>query len=361
MDHAVQRRVVLAIISLVVISVGSLYWWVRERNTHVYTVGLVYVPSRAFHEQAGGAIKALVKKDARFKLVEFTAASSSDQLLLSAVCNAGLDSTVDVLVCIGQSSAQTLIKLSQKRGVLKPIVFLGVSNPVELGLIQSIERPGQNATGVFDEVSSQVLNPVDLLRLAKPKVKNILMPYAVNDRTNEPHVLNIKESSIKKGIFVLPLAVDNISQTLIRVAGLWSDHDALMYLVASLWSDHDALMYLEADALATYGPALGKFASQHNVTMFASSPDGIADAALTYTLDPSAFAVYIIDLLKRILINKESPATIPAQLVDGNREFIINTRLCAEQDLKDIDIKRILHTIDTDPAFAPVRGHVKVV
>jgi len=347
MDHAVQRRVVLAIISLVVISVGSLYWWVRERNTHVYTVGLVYVPSRAFHEQAGGAIKALVKKDARFKLVEFTAASSSDQLLLSAVCNAGLDSTVDVLVCIGQSSAQTLIKLSQKRGVLKPIVFLGVSNPVELGLIQSIERPGQNATGVFDEVSSQVLNPVDLLRLAKPKVKNILMPYAVNDRTNEPHVLNIKESSIKKGIFVLPLAVDNISQTLIRVAGLWSDHDALMYL--------------EADALATYGPALGKFASQHNVTMFASSPDGIADAALTYTLDPSAFAVYIIDLLKRILINKESPATIPAQLVDGNREFIINTRLCAEQDLKDIDIKRILHTIDTDPAFAPVRGHVKVV
>jgi hypothetical protein len=82
---------------------------------------------------------------------------------------------------------------------------------------------------------------------------------------------------------------------------------------------------------------------------------------LTYTLDPSAFAVYIIDLLKLILINKESPATIPAQLVDGNREFIINTRLCAEQDLKDIDIKRILHTIDTDPAFAPVRGHVKVV
>ena len=220
MDHAIQRRVVLAVISLVVISVGPLYWWAKEHNNNTYTVGLVYVPSRAFHEQVGGAIKDLVDQDRRFKLREFTAASASDQLLLSACCNTALDSYADILICIGKMSAQTLIKLSQKRNALKPILFLGVSDPVDLGLIDTVDRPGGNATGIYHDVVGQIVSPVDLLHLVKPGLKNILLPYAMNACTNESSALMLMEQWEQKNVLIKPMVIDTVSNALERISGM---------------------------------------------------------------------------------------------------------------------------------------------
>ncbi len=50
---------------------------------------------------------------------------------------------------------------------------------------------------------------------------------------------------------------------------------------------------------------MGKLASQHGVTMFARSPDGIADAALSYTADSLHYSQPAFNLVKRILINHD--------------------------------------------------------
>ena len=344
MDNAIQR--IIGVCAVIVAIVLIAFYGKQIALSHQYKIGLVYAPSRAFHEQAAGPIKELVDHDKCFVLEEFAIASTSDQMLMNAVCNRALESSADLLLCIGQASAQALIKLSQRRGVLKPIVFLGVSDPIKLGIVDSIERPGHNATGIFDEATLQVINPADLLLLASPKIKKILLPYAINERSNEPYALKIKALCRKRNVQVTLLPIDGFADVMAKISG-------------SL-AGHDALMYLEADAFATYGPAMGKLASQHGITMFASSPDGLVDSVLAYSIEPKYFALYAVELIKRILINKEDPAVIPAQLVEGCRDFTINTQLCAEQGLGAIDIENIVHIINTAPEFEPVRGHVVV-
>ena len=99
------------------------------------------------------ALKKTVSQDKRFSLVEYTP-SSLDQIVLNAVCEAILnDASVDLIVVIGQCCSQSLIKLSQRRNRLKPIVFAGVADPVVLGIVDSLERPGKNATGLFLQTS----------------------------------------------------------------------------------------------------------------------------------------------------------------------------------------------------------------
>ena len=347
MDNPVQR------ISLIlgVACCGLLIGYFGRHFLHFaldpqYKIGLVYAPSRVFHAQAAHPIKELISHDKRFILEEFAVASTTDQMLLSSVCNKALESQVDLLMCIGHASAQGLINLSQRRSILKPIVFLGVSDPIELGIIDSIQRSGHNATGIFDEASQQMVNPTYLLRLAKPEVKKILLPYAVNERSNEPYALNIKALCKQRGVDVTLLPIDSVGDVMAKISGVLQGHDVLMYL--------------EADSLATYGPAMAKLASQHGVTMFASSPDGILDSVLAYSIEPKHFALAAVELVKRILINKEEPAFIPAQLIGDCRDFIINTKFCVEQDLKNIDIPKIIHTINTAPEFEVVRGHVEI-
>jgi len=345
MDNAVQR-IAIGVVALVFAGAMISFWYTKQRVTQAqYVVGLVYPATLAFHEQVNNELKKIVGLDKRFKIKEFTIAGR-DQLLATNICSSALDEEVDIFVCTGLMCSQTMVKLSQKRNILKPVVFLGVHNPIDLGLIDSIEKPGHNATGLFVEVAVQQLNPIELLFLLKPNAKNILLPYAVNEHLNDEVFRNMNKSCKARGARLNLLPIDSLVETLSRVNGKIQGNDVLMYV--------------EPDAISSYGAGMGKLASQHGISMFASSPDGIFDAALSYSSDSRIFAPYAFELVKRILINHESPANIPAQLMDGNRNLIINKSLCLQQDLKNIDIDRIVSIINTDPQFAVVRNHIVI-
>ncbi len=340
----VVKKIVVVGLCLMILAVGR-YLFVPPVLPQ-YTVGLVYVPSRAFHEQLNTKLKQLIALDKRFKVVEFTAASA-DQMLLTAVCDRALEEPIDVFVTTGQYCSQTLVKLAAKRNLSTPIIFSGVVDPAGLGLVDSIERPGANATGIFTQVMLQEINPCDVLLLAKPATKKILLVYAVDVHNNEQSALFVKQFCIQKNISVTLLPIDNISETLSRVS--------------SVIKGHDVVMYLDVDLVNTYGVGMGKIASQHNVTFFAPDPNGMAAAALAYTILPAKYADRVFNFIRRMVIDKAVPATTPAELVDSGRYLIINKKLCREQDLLTIDVGRIAHEIETNPAFALIRNQLVVL
>ncbi len=343
MDNAVSRIAILIILLVGLIGLG---FYIKKHN-HTYKIGLVYVPSRAFHEQVGGAFKEITQQEKEFEVKEFIISSASDTLLVSSVCETALDSNADVLVCIGIITSQILVNLSRKRERLKPIIFLGVTDPVLLGLVNSLDFPGANSTGLFSNPSMQSVDFGLLLHLVKPSAKSVLLVYGVTDFTkNEQYAADIQKKLRGYGINVVPFGIDNVSQTLVRVT--------------SVISSYDTIAYLEGDPVAVYASGMGKIASQHGITMISSSPDGVSSSAVAYSTDQYDLGRRAFRLVKRVLINKDLPASIPVELVDGNRSLIINKQLCSEQDLKDIDINSILNAINIKPEFEPVRGHVVV-
>ncbi len=341
----------------IVLTGSILYFNGHDKDLSRYKIGFVYIPSIPFHARFYSQFKKLIHADERFKLTEFSPggfvsmvlnffSQSLDFMSLNAICGKALESDVDILVTVGNYCSRALVQLSHRRSILKPIIFAGVSDPLDLGIVDSIDVPGRNSTGFFGQASGYLVDQLSLILLVKPSLKSILLPYAVHEKYNKERIRVLKRECKQKNISLNKLPVDTLAEVL--------NH---MGMVAR---NNDCITHFEDDLVAEYSCGMGKLASQYGITMFAVSPDGLNDAAVAYTPDAGAYAVPVLSLVKRILINNESPSTIPVELVDGCRTLIINTKLCAKQDLKDIDIERILHTINTDPRFEPIRGHVVV-
>ena len=87
---------------------------------------------------------------------------------------------VDVIVATG---AQVSRAVQQATGTI-PIVMVGVGDPVGLGLVASLSRPGKNITGVSNMSGDVSVKSVEFLRAVVPKLSRmavLLNPSNPND------------------------------------------------------------------------------------------------------------------------------------------------------------------------------------
>jgi putative ABC transport system substrate-binding protein len=75
----------------------------------------------------------------------------------------------DVIVAVGGTGVSAL----QQESRTIPIVFVGTNNPIERGLIASIERPGGNTTGFIDFEFSIGRKWLELLKQVAPTVSRV--------------------------------------------------------------------------------------------------------------------------------------------------------------------------------------------
>jgi putative ABC transport system substrate-binding protein len=77
---------------------------------------------------------------------------------------------VEVIVVLGGSQATQAAKQATSK---IPIVFAGISNPIESGFITSFARPGGNVTGVSNQLGDAAEKFVELLRVFVPNLERV--------------------------------------------------------------------------------------------------------------------------------------------------------------------------------------------
>jgi len=93
----------------------------------------------------------------------------------------------DLLIC---STGQAAMGLKTAT-VTIPIIFVGIANPVELGLVQSLSRPGGNITGLTTFVPGDfVTKQIEILRELVPNVSRIAI---LANQGNPMHALLLAE------------------------------------------------------------------------------------------------------------------------------------------------------------------------
>ncbi|MDQ5891040.1 MAG: putative tryptophan/tyrosine transport system substrate-binding protein [Candidatus Dependentiae bacterium] len=313
----------------------------------VYTIGLVYTPSRQFHDNVNHALIQSIVADGRFFIKKFTPTATTDLDSINEICREAIASDVDAIICAGMSCSQGMVRASKECHSTKPIIFLGTQDPIAFGLVESLEHPGANVTGVFCHSLKDNFSPIDLLLMAKPTARNILVPYSVVVDRNEAYAQELAQRYVIQGIHITLLPIDTMEDT------VWE--------VAAHLPGHDTVMYLEADAVAAHAPMIGKLiASQNNVTFFAGSIDGGKNAVLSYAADPVCLAEMAFDMAKKVLLQHKNPGDIPVQEIAKNRVFMINIKLCQEQGLSDIDIQRVVNALRRDERFGVVHDNIVV-
>ncbi|MEI7580476.1 MAG: ABC transporter substrate binding protein [bacterium] len=345
MDRLSRKQIASIIICTSLVGI-ALWLYKNIIPAKPYSIGLVWIPSRAFQEQLGTSFIDIIKTDKRFSLKDFAAPSAAELISLNAVCETALNSDVDLILCIGFSCAKSLAQLSKKRRTHKPVVFNALTKEMALEIVDSLDSPGGPVTGVYDAGIYAAAHPIEILLTLKPQAKSILMPYAIVAHDNEPHVLEAQEIATLKNTQVTPFPINPVEETLARIT--------------SVIESHDTIMYLEADLLSPYGAGIGKLASQHNVTLFACSPDAKDTAAFTYYAEFNHIARAGFELAQRILINKENPATTHIVKLTNSRQVTINVERCREQGMPDIDPLKIMHAINSNPKLAALHNRITV-
>jgi len=278
--------------------------------------------------------------------IAFSISDIKDKVLIKNVCDRIFNLRPSCIIVVGRILTQSLVELSKKRRYKGPIVFIGVDKPVEMGVIESLDTPGGNVTGLFTKASDATIMP-RLMHAALPQHKKILVPFHVGSdigQTVEVSAFAVKEYLESKGDEVTVMPIDSLPNAL--------------DILESVVGQYDSLMVLEACTLGSMVPGFLKFAENYKMKLMATIPD--KDFLLSYAIEPRYISAAAVDLVKSIICDKKNPATTPVVRMSSSRECMINTKRAAELGIS-LDIEHIMNQINTDPALEVVRNRVRIV
>ena len=137
---------------------------------------------------------------------------------LPAIAVQLVSSAVDVLVAVG---TRATVAASNATATV-PIVFVGVGDPVGLGVVNSLARPGGNLTGISLESSELIARRLQLLREIVPHLGRLAVIVCA-DPGMEQRSLDIRSIASRMGVHVREFQAT--TGKAIELAFLWLIND----------------------------------------------------------------------------------------------------------------------------------------
>src|SRR5215204_1733237 len=109
---------------------------------------------------------------------------------------------VEVIVVLGGTQAT---QAAQQATSKIPVVFAGISNPVETGLIASLARPGGNVTGVANQLGDLQEKSVELLRAFAPSLERIGLIWDPPNSSSAERHKAVNAAALRLGLTVVSL------------------------------------------------------------------------------------------------------------------------------------------------------------
>lgn len=200
-----------------------------------------------------------------------------------------------------------------------PIVFWGVNNtPVKYGLVDSLERPGHNVTGVYQ--SGYYVESLQLLKRLAPRVKTVAV-ISDDSETGRAHYKAI-ELLARQGL--LPLELIEIAAT--------GEFEVWKQKALELQGKADALFVAQYAALKD---ANGVHVEDKEVARWYLSHITIPESTLGFFVEHGLLCaaedsgynqgVETVRMAHEILANNVSPATFPPR-VPGRGPLMVNVK-----------------------------------
>jgi putative tryptophan/tyrosine transport system substrate-binding protein len=193
-----------------------------------------------------------------------------------------------------------------------PIVFLLGSNPVDIGLVASLNRPGGNITGVTDLQTSVVTKRLGLLHELVPAAKVIgILVNPINRVLAEADAKEAATAAAALGLRLLVLNASSPAEIDASFATLAHEH------AGGLLTNGDSYFMINRTQLAT-------LAARHAVPTIFTFPENAAAGGLM------SYGTNMIDTTRQVLgvyagriLKGERPADLPVQQT-AKLELVLN-------------------------------------
>ena len=121
----------------------------------------------------------------------------------------------DVLVAAGGQAA----KAAQDATSRLPIIFMADSDPVALGLVKALNRPGGNITGIADLDIELAEKRLEIFREMIPGLKRVLLPYDATDSVAVSHLNVYRDAARRLGLTLAEKPLRTQEDARVAIAG----------------------------------------------------------------------------------------------------------------------------------------------
>lgn len=280
---------------------------VNEVATENPTVGLLQLVSHPSLDQiTQGVIDELENEgyiDGETMELDFQNAQG-DQNNMNTMSNRFVNNNADVMIGIATPAVQALANSSNDI----PVVMGAVTDPINAGLVDDLDQPGSNITGVRDITPYE--QQVDLITEMIPEIETLGIIYSTGE------VNSVKQSE-ETAEYAESLGIDVVEATITSTNDLQQVGQNLVNQVDAIWIGTD-------NNVASAFPTLIEVANGSQVPVFPAVAEMVEEGGLaTQGINQYQLGVLTGRMAVQIL-QGEDPATLPIE-DPSETELIINT------------------------------------
>lgn len=205
----------------------------------------------------------------------------------------------DLVLALATPSAQASVKFIRSA----PIVFGAITDPVKANLVESLERPGGNATGTSDRWPYNL--QFTMMRQLVPNARVVGIPYNPGEANSVASMEEIEPAALQAGFSVNKASVDNVG--------------VISTVASNLAKSSDVLFAPADNTVLSSISALVKVARTKHKPLFVGDEGSVkAGGVASYGINYHVLGKQTGEIAVRI-IEGESAGSIPVQVSSGAR------------------------------------------
>lgn len=288
-------------------------------------IGIIQIEGDSAAETVEKAVEAQfnARNEAQSLGLQFRAYTApNDAEALKKAGSTAISEGASLLIPIGTAAAQAIQSAAAETGV--PVVFAAVSDPVQAGLVESMEAPGKNMTGTCSIPNSERV--LELMRIVNPELKSVGLVFGQDDASQSSSLLRMR-SALER-------------ENLTAVDAFGADEQSLLTAIDAMAATGVDAVFSPDDAvvLASEKAVSEKLNALHIPQYGESALYPQSGAFLGFSVDLEQMGTAAADMAISILVDGASPALTAVKQFDSGK-VSVNTETCAALGYQIDDVK----------------------
>ena len=258
---------------------------------------------------------------------------NADANVMSQIVSNFIADEVDLMVGVATPVAMNMQSATEENQI--PVVFAAVSDPLSVGLVESLEAPGSNITGTSDFLDTNAV--MNLIFALDPLADKIGLLYDIGQDASTTPIAAAKEYLDAKGVEYVERTGTTVDEVTLAAQALIAD-------------GVDAIFTPSDNTIMTAELSIYEMLEEAKIPHYTGADSfALNGAFLGYGVDYANLGVETANMIADILVDGADPAATHVKTFD-NGTATINTEVC---DALGYDFNELSET------FAPYCTEVK--
>ena len=174
----------------------------QNKKENEFVIGICNYEDGASLNQIVDNIQSRLAELGQEKNVTFTVKlqnCQADSNVMNQIIENFKNDKVDLMIGVATPVAMAMQAATENSGI--PVVFSAVSNPVSAGLVEALDKPGENITGTSDFLDATAV--MNLMFAANPEIQKVGLLYDVGQDSSKTAIETAKSYLQSKGVTVV--------------------------------------------------------------------------------------------------------------------------------------------------------------